>query len=398
MNKYKNMYVILIIGILLIIGVFNIIIPSINSGDGVTNKSNFSNSTNFSKSFIHPNMYINTNDIISIKKKVVSNQQPWKAAYDKLIVDANNASNIPIQSVTFGGKIPPSGNKHDYFSQEPYLTDGVYDPDADRTDYTSARNMRDSVRSLGLAYAFTGEDKYAEKVIQLIKAWTINPDTKLNPKFTNSQSQIELSITMPGVFYGVDLIWNYPGFNSSDKAAFQSWVSQFIGDAKKFSSEENFDLWRLTFISSGAVITEDENNLQYVFDRWRYDIDNQTDKQGKIIRELHRTTSLSYSLSGVNGFIITAELAMHRGVDLYNYTSSDGKGLQSILDFHTPYVINPSTWKYQQIRPYAGQSAGLYELAYSWKKKDSYKKAIDKWGRPMYEDRVLGPVTLTHAN
>lgn len=348
--------------------------------------------------FTHPNMYINAEEIETIKDKIASNQQPWKTAYDKMISQANSALNIPTQSVTFGGEVPPSGDKHDYFTEPPYLSDGVYDPNADRTDYNSAIKMRDSVRSLGMAYAFTGDSKYADKAVQLVRAWAIDPDTKLNPKFTNGQSHIEIAITMSGVFYGIDLIWNYPGFSSDDKVAIKSWAQQFADSGRTFSSNENFDLWRLVFVSSASVIAEDANNLNYVFDRWKYDISDQMDTEGKIIRELHRTTSLSYSMSGVNGFIITAELARHYGVNLYDYKTPDGKGLELTLDFHAPYVINPSTWTRQQIRPYIGQNAGSYELAYSWKKKDSYQNAIGRWGRPMYEDRVLGYVTLTHAD
>ena len=397
-NKRYILRLILILGIFLTIGFISTMIHKYISSEDTETYTDISTVMAAPGGFIHPNMYINAGEIEIIKGKIASNQQPWKAAYDKMMSQANGSLRTPIQSVTFGGKIPSSGDMHDYFTEGPYLSDGVYNPKADRTDYTSAIKMRDSVRSLGMAYAFTGDSKYADKAVQLIRAWAIDPDTKLNPKFTNMQSHIEIAITMSGMFYGIDLIWNYPGFGSGDKEAIKSWAKNFSNSGKTFSSNENFDLWRLVFISSASVIAEDTDSLNYVFDRWKYDINDQMDTEGKIIREINRPTGLGYSISGVNGFIITAELARHYGVDLYNYKTSDDKGLELTLNFHAPYVINPSTWPRKQIRPYIGQNAGTYELAYSWKKKDSYKNAISRWGRPMYEDRALGYVTLTHTD
>ena len=66
-------------------------------------------------------MYLNANEIDAIIKKVDSGQQPWKEAYDKFMnEDVPAALNTKIQSVTYGGKVPPSGDIHDYFSETPY--------------------------------------------------------------------------------------------------------------------------------------------------------------------------------------------------------------------------------------------------------------------------------------
>jgi len=47
---------------------------------------------------------------------------------------------------------------------------------------------------------------------------------------------------------------------------------------------------------------------------------------------------------------------------------------------------------------FAGKdSVGLFELAYAVWQKPQYLAIINKCGRPMYELRTMGPVTLTHA-
>lgn len=346
----------------------------------------------------HPNMYLNINDIENIKNK--KGQEPWKTAYDKLMSNANSMLSKSPPSVTYGGKTPPGGDKHDYFSEIPYSSDGVFDPNSDRTDYDSAKALGKSVRDLGLAYALTGEEKYADKALEFIRVWTVDPSTKMNPKFTNDQSRIELSITIPGMFYGADLIWNYPGWDSSDRATFKDWTKKILASSKTWSRDNNFENWKLVFISSAAVIVEDSDSLDYAFERWKDLIPDQMNKDGSMKYEIRRTRSLTYSAYAINAMIQTAEIARHQGVNLYNYELDDGRGLEKALDFLAPYVANPSKWPYEQIDSFDGDedNAALYELAYTFKNKDTYKKAIDKWGRPMYDIRTMGPVTLTHAN
>ncbi len=344
----------------------------------------------------HPNMYLNIGEIEAINEK--KNKEPWKTAYDKLISDANSILSKSPPSVTYGGKAPPSGDKHDYFSEIPYSSDGVLKSNVDRTDFNSVKALGKSVRDLGLAYAITGDEKYAGKALEFIRVWTIDSSTKMNPEFTNDQSRIELSVTIPGMFYGADLIWNYPGWKSSDKDEFKDWTKKILASSKTWSRDNNFENWRLVFISSASIIVEDSDSRNYAFGRWKEIISDQMNSDGSMKYELKRTKSLSYSTYAVNAMMQTAEIARHYGVDLYNYRLDDGRGLEIALDFHAPYVANPLKWPYEQIDKYKGDNAAFYELAYTFKKKDSYKDVIDKWGRPMYEIRTMGPTTLTHSN
>lgn len=342
-------------------------------------------------SVLHPNMYLNINEINNIKAR--KDNEPWRTAYEQLITGANSDLNVPVQSVTFEGKVPPSGDKHDYYTEVP--ASGV-----DRTDYSSAIKLGKAVRDLGLAHVLTGGTNYANKVVDLINTWCVYVDTKMNPKFTNfnDQSYIELCITIPGMFYGADLIYNYQGWNDEDKNAFKNWTQKMIESAKTWSRGNNFENWRIVFIMSASAITGDTNSLQYAIDRWKSLIKSQMDIDGKFVSEISRKTSLSYSTFALNAMTQGAEIARHYGVDLYNYKLPDGRGLEKGFDFHAPYIVNPSSWPYQQTTPYDGANSAIYELAYSFKNKTSYKDVIIRWQRPMYETRTMGPVTLTYGS
>ncbi len=174
-------------------------------------------------------MYLNQVEINAIKAKVQAGEEPWKTAFNKLILEANQNLNKGPWSVTYGG--PTRG--HDYYAERPYCgwkrkdgrnpdcRDGQINPDANRFDYNSAEDLSQAVRNLGLAYVFTGQSKYANRVVELIRTWALDPATYMTPKFTQGQSYITLSITLPGMFYAADLIWNYPGWPASEKKPFK---------------------------------------------------------------------------------------------------------------------------------------------------------------------------------
>lgn len=348
----------------------------------------------------HPNIFLNKTEVDTVKTR--KDTEPWKSAYNKLMTeDVAIAMGLGIQTVVNKGLIPPSGDQHDYYSQSA----GV------RIDYNSAISVGKAVRALGLAYALTGDSKYANKAVQLINGWCITPATKMNPRFwysgQNGQVFVELSVTMPGMFYGADLVWNYPGWNNTDKQAFKSWVAKLVAEAKSKDwcnnkPCQNFENWRLAFISSGAVIIEDINSITYAANRWKELIPQQMDMQGRMVEELKRgSAALSYSTFAINAMIQTAEIARHHGIDLYNYkvSNTDNRGIELALDYHAPYIVDPSSWPNNPgtTQERTRSNAAIYELAYTFKNKSSYKNVINTVGRPMYENRNMGPVTLTHS-
>lgn len=369
----------------------------------------------------HPNMYLNIGEIAVIKANVQAGQEPWKTAYDKLMSTNSDekygsmgwAMNLPKKSVTQdgGGHIYKTCNNP---------------PCTPRGDYEAATKVGKAVRNLGLAYALTGENRYADKAIQLINAWCIDPDTYMEPRQGNFNSRIELSITMPGMFYGADLIWNYSGWNIDNKNKFVDWVRKLAKDSESWIQNDcynnypcndsgwcqNQEAWRLLFRTSASVILDDTNMRDDAASKWKKYVDCQISSKGCMKGEIHRATSLNYSVYSINALMQTAEIGRHHGIDLYGYETSDGRGLEKALDFHAKYVSDPSApskWKSecscgkcQQDGGYDGSTNGnaqVYELAYTFVgNKSAYKQCVGRWGRPMNEIRTMGPITLTHGS
>lgn len=357
----------------------------------------------------HPNSYLNAAELAAIKGRVQAGDAPWAAAHSALIADADAALGLSPGSVTKQGS-----TGHDYYTEAPYCgwdpasspcgascCDGQINPNADRGDYVAAIAVSHAVRDLGLAYALTGKTAYADKAVTLIRVWCLDSATYMTPKATNGQSEIELAITIPGMFYGADLMWSYSGWPATQRTAFIQWTRDFATSFKTRRTsldEANFGDWRLVFLANAAVITEDPDLMAYVVGHYRQLTPNQIDAGGVLVKEIGRTKSLDYATYAANAIIQVAEIARHHGVDLYNYQAADGRGsIHKAMRWLAPYVKTPSTWPHPQISAYTGANAAAFELAYFAWGEAPMLDAINRWGRPVVDIRTAGHLTLTHA-
>ncbi|MEM8536143.1 MAG: alginate lyase family protein, partial [Chloroflexota bacterium] len=352
-----------------------------------------------------PNVFMNASQIAAVKAQIQAGNQPWAASFDRLKKDADDALNKGPYSVSKNGG--PNGG-HNYRTEQPYCgwkrvdgkdpdcRDGKINPQADRQDYQEAIDIGAAVRDLGLAYAFTDDERYAERAAYLIRVWALDADTRMEPRYTDGQSNIELSITMPGLFYGADLISTSASWPESERRAFEQWTRDFVSSGRSWTGSNNFEWWRLVTVASGGAFLDDAETLDYAFDRYEKVMPDHVGEDGQMVKELGRTKSLMYSLYSLNAMTQIAEIARHNGRNLYDYTSG-GNSLKQALDYHAPYATDQSSWGRQQIAPIEAKDVAHYEMAYAYFGDQAYLDTLDEWGRPLYERRTMGWVSLTHA-
>lgn len=348
-----------------------------------------------------PGLFLSDRNVAEMRDRVASDAA-FRIYAEALLARAEAHLLADPPSVTAGGLPADSGDPHDFWTQLPYQhgdtqKDGVVNPRQDRTDYRAAIRLGREARELGLAYALTGDRRFADGVHRLARVWCLDEATRMNPWFTNGQSRIELCITLPGLFYGLDLVADAPGQNPEEAAAVRRWARAMADDAGTWRSPNNFDNWRVVLLASASHTAGDEAAVASAFARWRELLDRQVDDDGFLPEETRRSKSLFYSTYALSAMVQGAEIARRRGVDLYGYVSPRGRSLRAVLDRHAPFVADPSSWPGRQITPYAGENAALYEVAYAATGDPRYRDAVLAVGRPLDEPRVMGPVTLTHG-
>ncbi|KAF9944202.1 hypothetical protein BGZ65_012438, partial [Modicella reniformis] len=125
--------------------------------------------------------------------------QARDAAIAFILGQANIAyRNTSIYSVVIKpkDKIPPSGDIHDYSSLARYFwknpktadglpyvrLDGKPNPDMDSVwDYRLLRKVFRDCYYMGQAYFWTGDERYAKKIIHRVKQWFLDEETRMNP-------------------------------------------------------------------------------------------------------------------------------------------------------------------------------------------------------------------------
>ncbi len=342
----------------------------------------------------HPNIYINATELAAIKQKVKVNEEPWKSAHTKWMGLVNAALSQKPVSVTYGRQ-----NKCDYNST--YFCTGPYYGGTDNYDFEKVmKPITSAIRDLGMGYALTGDTKYADKAISLFRVFALDPITGMKPKFTNNQSRISIASIMPGLIYGLDLMFNYEGWDVAEKKATQDWIRALASHARAHGwGNQNFSDWKIALISAAGVFCEDQSLLDYAFTEFKRLIPIQIEGSGKMGQEAGRVQGgLHYSLYALLALTQVAEVARHQGIDLYNYKYDNGtRGLELAYDYIAPYVINPSSWTNSE-NPGSLNAGKFFEISYLIFGKERYLDVINSYGRPLYPTIFgVGVVTLTHA-
>jgi len=318
-----------------------------------------------------------------VKKLIQQKDKNYLPAYNALIEKAELAMNEGPFSVIDKKRIPPSGDKHDYLSMGPYWwpdpskpdslpymrKDGERNPETsgDNVDRTSSRNLFANVNSLGWAYYFSGNLKYAKKTLELLETWFINPDTKMNPNLNYAQG-------IPGRCEG-------RGIGIIDWSAINSLISPIqILEAENLISPETkeqlfawFEEYLNWLLTSEYGVDEDDyfNNHGTWYDVQVVGIEmmlgktvlaqsrlenaktkriaTQIEPDGSQPHELARTKSLGYSTMNLRGFLHLANMSQKIGVDLWNFKTADERGIYLALEYLLPFAQGEKEWKHEQL-------------------------------------------------
>jgi hypothetical protein len=307
--------------------------------------------------------------------------------------DANKALNAGPFSVTQKERAAPSNDKHDYLSLAPYWwpdpkskdglpyirRDGETNPDNKRgTDAPIIVDMAGAVETLAIAYYFTGEERYAERAATLIRAWFLDPATKMNPNLRHAQA-------IPGrndgrgagliesrhfikVIDAVGLLSGSRAWTDKDGQALEAWFREFVnwmqtspnGKAEA-QAKNNHGSWYAAQLACYALFVGDRESARKTAEAARGRIAWQIEPDGEQPHELQRTRALGYSAFNLVALMTLAEVGKQVGVDLYLYQTKDGRGVRRALDYLTPYADATREWPHQQINE---MENARHDLAY----------------------------------
>ncbi len=311
------------------------------------------------------------------------NKDPEKAkALAKLVTQAEKIlKKGKLYSVMNKKQLPPSGDKHDYYSQSPYWwpdpakpdglpyirRDGQRNPELDNiTDAGEMDAMVGDVEELALAYFFTGEEKFAKLAATLVRTWFLDPKTRQNPHLNfaqripgiNKNRGIGLIETrdLYRVIDATTLLEKSNSWPGSDQLALKAWFSEFLKwmttspvGLDEADEKNNHGTYYNVQVLTYALYTGDRAMARKQIEIAKERIRSQVEPDGRQLHELARTLSWNYVNMNLYGFLLLARLAEHEKADLWNY-ASDGRGIKKAVEWVTPYAGGDKKWTYEQIK------------------------------------------------
>ena len=303
-------------------------------------------------------------------------------AWAKLERDAQRALKVGPFSVVNKNVMPPSGDKHDYMSQAPYFwpdptkakglpyihRDGERNPEIYKiTDSTNLDNMGKAVETLALTYYFKGDEVYATKAVALMRAFFLDPGTRMNPNLeygqyvpgVNTGRGIGL-IEIRGLTRVIDAIGLLEGskaLTSEDERGLKDWFGKFLqwmldsknGREESAAKNNHGTFYDVQVISYALFVGRRDLAKQVLETAKAKRIALQVEPDGRQPLELARTKAWSYSNMNLGGLMSLATLGERVGVDLWHYQTRDGRSIRRALEFLMPVALGEKKWEYQEI-------------------------------------------------
>ena len=318
-------------------------------------------------------------------KENVYNLENGSAARKTLISQAEKALKKDVVPITDKAKLPPSGDKHDYISMGPYWwanpdtpdglpyirKDGQRNPEIYQFDRYTMGDMVKAVVTLGYAYHFTDDERYADKAMEHLNTWFVNPKTRMNPNLNYGQmipghnegkGRGEGVIDIYGFVEMMDcimLLSSSKAMKANDLKTIQQWFSDLLD-------------WLLTSeigIDEGSrlnnhAMSYDVQITAYALFSGRMDIAEKTidtfpakriftqvEPDGSQPLELERTMAMHYTLFNIDHMLDLCFLAKSIGKDIFSTQSDDGRSVTQAIEFIRFYLGKPqSEFPYKQIR------------------------------------------------
>lgn len=320
--------------------------------------------------------------LAGVKARMQSEE--YAPAITRLMSDADKALKSKPVSVMDKTMVAGSGDKHDYVSMGPYWwpdptqpdglpyirKDGVRNPNA-TADCTNIGKTINDISTLGIAYYFSDNEKYAAKAAELTRIWFLNPETRMNPNMNYAQmipghngnkgrgfGMIDV-YSFINLLDAVEMMNTSTAFTKADRNGLKDWFSEYlewirtspVADEARTSENNHgvsFDVQQTVY----ALFTGDPILARTTVNEFaKLRLFPQIEPDGRQPRELERTNGLSYSNYNLSLIMDMCAIGHTLGIDVYNSVSTDGRCIAKALKYLASFIGKPqSEFPYQQDR------------------------------------------------
>jgi len=300
-----------------------------------------------------------------------------KIDHDRILLAADRYLKEQPRTITSVHAARSEGGPNDYFSEGDYWWPDPKNPNGSyirRDGFSNPANFNDhrellirlslQMPALTAAWVVTRDRHYAVRAADHLRAWFVNPDTRMNPNLQFAQAihgvtpgrGIGIIDTLHLVEVARAAAWieHSGAIKAAEMDAVRRWFGDYLtwmttsknGLEEKAAKNNHGTCW-VAQAAEFARFTHDEANLAECRNLFRTKIvPDQIGPDGRLPLELARTKPYSYSLFDMDALSLVCQIASRRSDNLWAFTTPDGRGIREAIDFMVPYIRDKSKWPF----------------------------------------------------
>jgi hypothetical protein len=315
-------------------------------------------------------------------------------------------------TVTSAQSTRSAGGAHDFFSEGDYWWPDPKNPEGayvQRDGMTNPGNfvehrkflMKLSVQAPALtaAWKLTRDRKYADHAAAHLRAWFVDPGTRMNPNLQYAQAihgrtsgrgtGVIDTIHLVEVARAARMLADAKALTGPDHDAVKSWFAEYAtwmttsknGTEERDTKNNHATCW-LMQVAAFASLTDDKRLMAYCAERYRTVIvPGQIAADGSLPLEMARTKPYGYCLFNLEALATLCQIISDSGDDIWNFATPDGRGIAKAIEYMFPYIRDKKTWPRppdvmyyeqwpmrQEALLFGGMALGKPEYLEVWKK------------------------------
>ena len=279
------------------------------------------------------------------------------------------------QTITSFPAARSSGGLHDFYSEGdywwpdpahpggPYIQrDGLTNPDNFVEHRRALLRLSVQVPELVAAWKLSGDRRYADHAAAHLRAWFIDPATRLNPNLQYAQAIFGRStgrgigiidtVHLVEVARAIEVLETGDALSKAERAQVAQWFAEYLkwitesrnGQDERDAKNNHGSCWLLQ-VAAFAHLTGNQDLLAYARERFKTVLlPTQLAGDGSLPLELKRTKPYGYALFDLEALAALCEILSTPADNLWTYATPDGRGMAKSMAWMFPYMRDKSGW------------------------------------------------------
>lgn len=279
------------------------------------------------------------------------------------------------ETVTATRAARSTGGPHDFFSEGDYWwpnpanPDGPYirrDGESNPQNFVAHRRamirLSVEVPALVAAWTLAGDRRYADHARRHLRAWFVDPATRMNPSLPFAQAIHGVStgrgtgiidtIHLVEVARAVEVLERGRAMPADELTPVRQWFADYVrwltthpnGIEERDAKNNHGTCWVMQ-VAAFASLTGDRAQMDVCRRRFKEVLlPAQLASDGSFPLELERTKPYGYSLFNLDAMTTTCQLLSTPTDNLWAFTLPDGRGMRKALEYMEPYIRDKRRW------------------------------------------------------